>query len=73
MGLMQSRIKAIAAKHGLDESSPEVAGLLSHALHERIKTIVEKLAVIAQHRIDALVKVKRNYYIKLHLYQRPLV
>ncbi|XP_026742340.1 transcription initiation factor TFIID subunit 4 isoform X2 [Trichoplusia ni] len=61
MGLMQSRIKAIAAKHGLDESSPEVAGLLSHALHERIKTIVEKLAVIAQHRIDALVKTDPRY------------
>lgn len=63
VGMMQNRIKAIAVKHGLDDTSPEVAGLLSHALHERIKTIVEKLAVIAQHRIDALVKVKTNFNI----------
>lgn len=54
---MQARIKAISAKHGLEEPSPEIAGLMSHAVHERLKTIVEKLAVIAQHRIDMLVKV----------------
>lgn len=41
-----------AAKHGLEEPSSEVAALISHATQERLKTLVEKLAVIAEHRID---------------------
>ncbi|XP_048488524.1 transcription initiation factor TFIID subunit 4 isoform X2 [Plutella xylostella] len=49
---MQSRLKIAAASHGLEEPSAEVTGLISHAVHERLKNIVEKLAVIAQHRID---------------------
>ncbi|CAG4984403.1 unnamed protein product [Parnassius apollo] len=61
MSLMQARLKAMALKHGLDEPSPEVAGLLSHAVHERLKNIVEKLAVIAQHRIDLLIKTDSRY------------
>lgn len=61
MSVMQSRVKAIVAQHGLDEpSSLDVASLLSHAVHERLKTVVEKLAVIAQHRID-LIKVINSY------------
>ncbi|XP_046976895.1 transcription initiation factor TFIID subunit 4 [Vanessa cardui] len=56
LSLMQSRLKAVAAKHGLEEPSPEVAGIFSHAVHERLKNLVEKLAVIAQHRIDLLIK-----------------
>ncbi|XP_041986453.1 transcription initiation factor TFIID subunit 4 [Aricia agestis] len=54
MSLMQARIKAAAVRHGLEEPSPEVAGIVSHAVHERLKTIVEKLAVVAQHRIDMI-------------------
>ncbi|XP_046665100.1 transcription initiation factor TFIID subunit 4-like isoform X2 [Homalodisca vitripennis] len=49
--LMQ-KINQIAAKHGLEEPSSEVAALISHATQERLKNIVEKLAVIAEHRID---------------------
>ncbi|XP_013164039.1 PREDICTED: transcription initiation factor TFIID subunit 4 [Papilio xuthus] len=61
MHLMQARVKATCAKHGLEEPSPEVSALLCHALHERLKTIVEKLAVIAQHRIDLCVKMDNRY------------
>ncbi|XP_038216225.1 transcription initiation factor TFIID subunit 4 isoform X2 [Zerene cesonia] len=61
MGLMQSRVKAIASKHGLDEPNPELAGLISHAVHERLKSTVEKLAVIAQHRSDLLIKTDSRY------------
>ncbi|CAG4977837.1 unnamed protein product [Colias eurytheme] len=61
MGLMQSRVKLIASKHGLDEPNAEVAGILSHAVHERLKTTVEKLAVIAQHRSDLLIKTDSRY------------
>jgi hypothetical protein len=45
------------AQHGLEEPSSEVAALISHAAQERLKNIVEKLAVIAEHRID-LIKVR---------------
>ncbi|XP_059059778.1 transcription initiation factor TFIID subunit 4 isoform X1 [Achroia grisella] len=51
---MQARVKAAAAKHGLEEPSTEVAGLISHAVNERLKNLIEKLAVTAQHRIDAI-------------------
>lgn len=55
---MQARVKSISMKHGLEEPPPEVAALLIHAVHERLKNIVEKLAVIAQHRIDLSIKVQ---------------
>lgn len=71
---MQSRLRAAAAKHELEEPSAEVAGLISHAVHERLKNLIEKLAVVAQHRID-LIKViivaVGNYslkYTRLHKY-----
>jgi hypothetical protein len=41
----------------LEETSSEVAALISHATQERLRNIVEKLAVIAEHRID-LIKVR---------------
>ncbi|KAM3968593.1 TBP-associated factor 4 [Aphomia sociella] len=61
MSLMQARLKAAAVKHGLEEPSAEVAGLISHAVHERLKNLVEKLAVIAQHRIDLIIKTDSRY------------
>jgi len=47
----------IASSHGLEEPNQEVAALISHAVQERLKNLVEKLAVITEHRID-LIKVK---------------
>jgi transcription initiation factor TFIID subunit 4 len=45
------------AKHGLDDCpTNEVAALVSHAAQERLKNLAEKLAVIAEHRLD-MVKV----------------
>lgn len=41
-----------AARHGLEEPSSEIAALISHAAQERLKNLIEKLAVIAEHRID---------------------
>lgn len=51
---LQTKIRQIIAKHGLEEPSNEVAVLISHAAQERLKNIVEKLAVIAEHRIDII-------------------
>jgi transcription initiation factor TFIID subunit 4 len=56
---LQSKIRAIVAKHGLEEPSQEVSVLISHACQERLKNIAEKLAVIAEHRMD-VIKVREN-------------
>lgn len=56
---LQQRIRNIVAKHGLEEPSNEVNVLISHATQERLKNIVEKLAVIAEHRID-IIKVSQH-------------
>ncbi|XP_073975669.1 transcription initiation factor TFIID subunit 4-like isoform X2 [Rhodnius prolixus] len=47
-----NKIAQIANKYGLEEPALDVAALVSHATQERLKTFVEKLAVIAEHRID---------------------
>ncbi|XP_063986757.1 transcription initiation factor TFIID subunit 4-like isoform X3 [Diachasmimorpha longicaudata] len=49
---LQQRIKQIVTSYGLEEPNHEVASLISHATQERLKTLVEKLDVIAEHRID---------------------
>lgn len=53
-GPLQRRIKAIAARCGLEDPPPDVAALISHATQERLKTLVEKLGVIAEHRLDVI-------------------
>lgn len=57
---LQQRIKQIVSNYGLEEPNQEVAALISHAAQERLKNLVEKLAVIAEHRID-LIKVDPRY------------
>ncbi|XP_015125833.1 transcription initiation factor TFIID subunit 4 isoform X2 [Diachasma alloeum] len=57
---LQQRIKQIVTSYGLEEPNQEVAALISHATQERLKNLVEKLAVIAEHRID-LIKVDPRY------------
>lgn len=51
---LQSKIKSIVAKHGLEEPNSEVAVLISHACQERLKNVLEKLAIIAEHRMDII-------------------
>ena len=51
---LHARIRAMVAERGLEEPSQDVAVLISHACQERLKNIVEKLAVIAEHRIDVI-------------------
>lgn len=62
MPALQQKIRSIIARHGLDEPMSEVAVLVSHACQERLKNIVEKLAVIAEHRIDII---KVNYFTQI--------
>ncbi|XP_055529324.1 transcription initiation factor TFIID subunit 4 isoform X5 [Wyeomyia smithii] len=60
MPALQAKIRSIIARYGLEEPSSEVAVLISHACQERLKNVVEKLAVIAEHRID-IIKVDPRY------------
>lgn len=43
-----------AMKFGLEEASPDVVAIVSHAVQERLKTLVEKLGMIAEHRQEQL-------------------
>ena len=49
---LTSRINRIAAKFSLEETSTDVVSLVSHAAQERLKDLVEKLGIIAEHRLE---------------------
>ena len=51
---LQERLNKLALSHNLDEVSMDVVALVSHAAQERLKTLVEKLGIIAEHRIENL-------------------
>ena len=38
----------------MEPPSAEVIGLVSHATQDRLKTLVSKLSVIAEHRLDII-------------------
>ncbi|KAK3542145.1 hypothetical protein QTP86_016452 [Hemibagrus guttatus] len=46
---LQQRVLLIGKSLGVAEVNPDVFGLLSHATQERLRDLLEKLAVIAQH------------------------
>lgn len=51
-GLLHKRIAKICLEKGLEEPSAEVIALVSHATQDRLKTLLEKLSVISEHRLD---------------------
>jgi len=53
-GLLHQRISRICKEKGLDAPSSEVISLVSHATQDRLKTLVSKLSVIAEHRLDVI-------------------
>lgn len=60
MNSLQARIRQAMARHGLEEPSTEVAAVISHACQERVKNLVEKLAIITEHRLE-MVKSDTRY------------
>ncbi|XP_070575725.1 transcription initiation factor TFIID subunit 4-like [Ptychodera flava] len=52
MSPLQRKLAEIAKKHGLDEPSSEICNMVSHATQERLKNLIGKLALIAQHRME---------------------
>lgn len=53
-GLLGHRIAMICRDQGLAEPPPEVVALVSHATQDRLKTLLEKLSVVAEHRMDVI-------------------
>ena len=53
-GLLHSRAARICREKGLESPSQEVINLISHATQERLKSLVSKLSVIAEHRLDII-------------------
>merc|ERR1719273_910939 len=51
-GLLTERISRICKDRGLEAPPTEVVALVSHATQERLKTLLEKLSVVADHRLD---------------------
>merc|ERR1719273_2029482 len=51
-GLLSERISRICKDRGLEAPPTEVVSLVSHATQERLKTLLEKLSVVSEHRLD---------------------
>ncbi|XP_037501442.1 transcription initiation factor TFIID subunit 4 isoform X2 [Rhipicephalus sanguineus] len=49
---LQRRITSIAVKYGIEEIPSDVVALISHATQERLKTLVQKLGIVAEHRLE---------------------
>ncbi|XP_074521885.1 transcription initiation factor TFIID subunit 4 isoform X2 [Halichoeres trimaculatus] len=52
-GLLHRRILETAKKFGVTEVPMEAVTFLSHATQSRLRTVVEKVSTIAQHRLDS--------------------
>lgn len=59
---LQQRIRQVMHKRGLDEPSPDVSSCISLAVQERLKNLLEKLAVITEHRLENI-KIDQRYEI----------
>uniref|UniRef100_A0A3Q4GU30 Transcription initiation factor TFIID component TAF4 C-terminal domain-containing protein n=1 Tax=Neolamprologus brichardi TaxID=32507 RepID=A0A3Q4GU30_NEOBR len=52
-GLLHRRIQETAKKFGITEVPMETVTFISHATQSRLRTVVEKVSTIAQHRLDS--------------------
>uniref|UniRef100_A0A3Q3XFA0 TAFH domain-containing protein n=1 Tax=Mola mola TaxID=94237 RepID=A0A3Q3XFA0_MOLML len=52
-GLLHRRILETAKKFGVTEVPMETVTFISHAAQSRLRTVVEKVSTIAQHRLDS--------------------
>ncbi|XP_057645315.1 transcription initiation factor TFIID subunit 4B isoform X3 [Chionomys nivalis] len=59
-GALQKRILDIGKKHDITELNSDAVNLISHATQERLRSLLEKLTTIAQHRMTVY-KGSENY------------
>jgi len=50
--LLLSVLNVAASRHGVERLSPDASMLLSHALQLRLRTVLEKLSVVTEHRSE---------------------
>lgn len=63
---LSNRINRIAStKYNLDDTSLDVVSLVSHAAQERLKTLIERLGVIAEHRLENMKVSQMNLSLQL--------
>jgi hypothetical protein len=60
VNFLHKKFVDMARKHKLDDVATEVATLISHATQEYLKNLLEKLDVVAQHRLDLSTRVRRK-------------
>ena len=65
-GQLKSRIAKICRDRGLEEPTPDVIAMVSHATQDRLKTLLEKLSVVAEHRMDVIRGVSVRQFIICH-------
>jgi len=68
-GLLYQKVARICKDKGLDSPPDEVLNLISHATQERLKTLVSKLSVIAEHRLD-IIRSEGNYEVSQDIKQQ---
>merc|ERR1719346_446849 len=68
-GLLHQRITRICKEKGLEAPSQEVINLVSHATQDRLKSLVSKLSVIAEHRLD-IIRSEGNYEVSQDIKQQ---
>ncbi|XP_059140891.1 transcription initiation factor TFIID subunit 4-like isoform X3 [Physella acuta] len=49
---LHKKISTIAKKYGIEDISPAVVNIVSHATQERLRDMVSKLSTIAEHRVE---------------------
>ena len=59
--LLHKKFSDIARKHKLEDVSIEVAALISQATQEYMRNLLEKLNVVAQHRLDMSMRTNDSY------------
>jgi hypothetical protein len=61
VNLLHKKFVEMARKYKLDDVATEVGSLISHACQEYMKNLLEKLDIVAQHRLDLSTRVSFLY------------
>ncbi|XP_040359437.1 transcription initiation factor TFIID subunit 4 isoform X2 [Ixodes scapularis] len=66
---LQRRITSVAVKYGIEEIPSDVVALISHATQERLKSLVQKLGIVAEHRLENIKSIGREEVGSNHIHQ----
>ena len=60
--VLHKKFVELSKKHKIDDVAVDVATLISHATQEFLRGLIEKLNVVAQHRLDMSMRVCYQYH-----------